>query len=137
METLRHIAATLVILESSHRIVALVTQLAEVFPNHSCVIAKELTKLHERLLSGKPTDLLGHLTSDRQLQKGEFVVLIDNTGDAVESDRAIDDTALMRILLGQVQVKTAVTIATQLTNTKKNELYDLALQLQGETEPED
>lgn len=134
LEALREVTATLVLLESSHRIEALLAQAIEVFPQHACVIGKELTKLHEQFLSGSPVELLDRLRTDRQLQKGEFVLLIDNSSPAVETGREADDSALMRILLDQVPVKTAVNIATQLTATKKNELYELALRLQGEIE---
>ena len=134
LQALRDITATLVLLESSHRIEALVTQLGEVFPHCTCVISKELTKLHEQFLTGSPAELLHQLQADRQLQKGEFVVLIDNSSAAPKAGRETDDAALMRILLDQVPVKTAVNIATQLTKTKKNELYELALRMQNEIE---
>ena len=131
---LRDIAATLVLLESSHRIESLVSQLSEVFPGNHCVIAKELTKMHEQFLSGNPGELLQLLQQDSQLQKGEFVVLIDNGRRNRAVDKTVEDAELMQILLAQVPVKTAVNIATQLTQTKKNDLYQLALQLQDDSE---
>ena len=134
LQALRDIAATLVLLESSHRIESLVAQLCEVFPRNHCVIAKELTKMHEQFLSGSPGELLQLLQQDSQLQKGEFVVLIDNGNRNMAVDKTVEDAELMRILLAQVPVKTAVNIATQLTQTKKNDLYQLALQLQDDSE---
>lgn len=135
LRALQAVAATLVLLESSHRIEALVAQLAEVFPQNPCVIGKELTKLHEQFLAGSPNELMQRLQADQQLKKGEFVVLIDNT-QAAASGQEIDAAALLRLLLAEVSVKTAVKIAAKLTPGKKNDLYQMALQLQDELETE-
>lgn len=131
---LREVPATLVLFESSHRIVNLLQQLREVFPGQRCVIAKELTKLHERFMQGSADELLDLLAADDKLQKGEFVVLIDNPKK--ESGLDQDDMRLLRILLQELSVKMAVKIAGRLTGKKKNEIYQLALELREEVESE-
>ena len=133
LESVRDISATLILLESSHRIERLMVQMAEVFPNHSCVIAKELTKLHEQFLCGNPKDLLQCLQQNSELQKGEFVILIDNARRNPDASSEAEVTELMQILLAQVPAKTAVNIAAQLTEVKRNDLYQLALQLQEDS----
>ncbi len=52
LQALRGVEGTLVLFESSHRIKGLLHQLAQTFAERPCVIAKELTKLHERFLCG-------------------------------------------------------------------------------------
>ena len=134
LRALRQIPGTLIMLESRHRIVRLVTQLAEVFPRHICAIAKELTKLHERFMTGSANELLLWLRSDEQLQKGEFVVMIDN-GDRHREDDSNEVTdALLHDLLKHVSVKVAVDIASRATGDRKNSLYTRALQYQDEME---
>ena len=129
LEGMRDLDGTLVLFESSHRILSLLRQLGQLFPEHQCVIAKELTKLHEQFLCGKPSALLARFDDDKNLTRGEFVVLIDNPRSAESKHLETDDREMLRILLEEVSVKLAVKLATRLTGKKKNELYQLALSL--------
>ena len=131
LEAMRDLHGTLVLFESSHRIESLMQQIAQVFPQSICVIAKELTKLHEQFLRGSAAQLLARLKQETALTKGEFVVLIDNSADPAIERLNSDDTEMLKILLDEVSVKMAVKIATRLTGKKKNEIYGQALQLQN------
>lgn len=132
LEALKDIKATLVLLESSHRIERLLQQLAQIFPHNLVVVAKELTKLHERIMRGTAAELIEILQADTALTKGEFVVLIDNPIDAQSRQMNGDDVDMMKILLAELPLKLAVKVATRLTHKKKNDLYQLALQLRQE-----
>ena len=132
LEALRDLHATLVLFESSHRIKALLRQLEQLFPEKSCVIAKEITKVHEQFIPGKAGELLARLNDDSALNKGEFVVLIDNSDNSAARQLNTDDIELLKVLLEEVPVKIAVKIATRLTGKKKNELYPQALKLQDQ-----
>lgn len=137
LEALLGVEGTLLLFESSHRIKGLLSQLAQIFGGRQCVIAKELTKLHEQFLFGEAEELLLQLNRDNTLTRGEFVVLIDNSGFAGARQSAVDDEAVLRVLLEEVPVKAAVRIATRLTGRKKNDLYQLALQLRANVEAAD
>ncbi len=132
LEALKDIKATLVLLESSHRIERLLQQLAQIFPHNLVVVAKELTKLHERIMRGTAAELIEILQADTALTKGEFVVLIDNPIEAQSRQMNGDDVDMMKILLAELPLKLAVKVATRLTHKKKNDLYQLALQLRQE-----
>jgi len=132
LEALKDIKATLVLLESSHRIERLLQQLAQIFPHNLVVVAKELTKLHERIMRGTAAELIEIFQSDAALTKGEFVVLIDNPIEAQSRQLNGDEVDMMKILLTELPLKLAVKIATRLTHKKKNDLYQLALQLRQE-----
>ena len=136
LQALRAVPGTLVLFESSHRIESLLEQLAQVFPRHRCVVAKELTKLHEKFLIGTAAEVREIFTRDDKLRKGEFVVLIDNQADKKASAPDSDDVRLLRILLDELSVKMAVKIAMRLTGKKKNEIYQLALKLREEIRSE-
>jgi 16S rRNA (cytidine1402-2'-O)-methyltransferase len=133
LEALLDLHGTLVLFESSHRIESLLMQLTQIFPQNLCVIAKELTKLHEQFLRGNAGQLLARLRNDHALTKGEFVVLIDNSANPEDKFLNTDDVEMLKILLDEVSVKIAVKIATRLTGKKKNELYQQALQLRDVT----
>lgn len=70
---------TVVFFESTHRITRLLSELQSVAINRHVCIARELTKLHEEVITGTPQELLHILTNDPQKQKGEFVVIIAPT----------------------------------------------------------
>ena len=135
MERARQLAAmvdlpgTLVMFESSHRIDRLLQQIAQIFPRSPCVVAKELTKLHEQFLHGSAAQLLQRFAEDPRLKKGEFVVLIDNAAASADAALDDDDVRMLEILLDEVSVKMAVKIAMRLTGKKKNEIYQQALKI--------
>jgi 16S rRNA (cytidine1402-2'-O)-methyltransferase len=77
---LKEIAAstyTVVLYESTHRIVKLLEELIEHAPLKRVTILRELTKMFEEVLAGTPAELLATLTKDPQKQKGEFVVIVE------------------------------------------------------------
>ena len=139
LEALGGLDGTLVLFESSHRILGLLQQLLQTFPERQCVIAKELTKLHEQFLCGKPAELIALFDNDRNLTRGEFVVLIDNSSAVGSRQLENEDRQMLAILLDEVSVKLAVKIAVRLSGKKKNELYQLALELSagGDSATED
>lgn len=66
--------------ESPHRIIKtlteLVAQTGTLSIDRKVFVARELTKLHEELVSGSPEDVLCYFQEHPQHQKGEFVVLV-------------------------------------------------------------
>ncbi len=65
---------TIVIYESSHRIIKLIDQLVEFFPERYVVVCRELTKKFEESWRGYPAELKEKL--GEKTVKGEFVVVI-------------------------------------------------------------
>lgn len=64
-----------VLYESPHRIEKLLEELSELNVSH-VVIARELTKMHEEILSGTPAELLAHFAAYPDTVRGEFVVIV-------------------------------------------------------------
>ncbi len=62
--------------ESSHRILKLLGELSEEYPEARVWIARELTKQFEEVLEGSPAELAELLTATPEKQKGEFVVVV-------------------------------------------------------------
>jgi len=65
---------TIVLYESSHRIVKLLDELVEYFPDRFIVVCRELTKKFEEYWRGYPAELKESI--DEKIIKGEFVVVI-------------------------------------------------------------
>jgi 16S rRNA (cytidine1402-2'-O)-methyltransferase len=65
-----------VLYESPHRIEKLLGELEGVGVSR-VTIARELTKMHEEVRSGTPSELLVHFTAHPDTVRGEFVVIIE------------------------------------------------------------
>jgi len=64
-----------VLYESPHRIEKLLEELSEIGASHM-VIARELTKVHEEIVSGTIEDIQAHFTAHPDAIRGEFVVIV-------------------------------------------------------------
>jgi 16S rRNA (cytidine1402-2'-O)-methyltransferase len=67
---------TIVVYESSHRIIKLINELVEYFPERYVVVCRELTKKFEETWRGYPLELKEKM--NEKIIKGEFVVVIAN-----------------------------------------------------------
>ena len=66
-----------VFFESTHRILKALESIGKVMPDTKIYVARELTKMHEELLTGTPEEILKILGDEPVKQKGEFVVIVD------------------------------------------------------------
>ena len=74
LQALREIGSTVVIYESPHRIVATLTAIGEVFGQVETVVARELTKQYEEIVTATPAEHLARLAV--AAPRGEFTVVI-------------------------------------------------------------
>jgi 16S rRNA (cytidine1402-2'-O)-methyltransferase len=64
--------------ESTHRILKTLNQIKLVLPNRQLVVCRELTKQFESIYRGAAEEILKILESDKNNQKGEFVIVIEH-----------------------------------------------------------
>lgn len=64
-----------VLYESPHRIVKLLEDLSALAPERGCLLAREMTKVHEEFLEGNPGELLTQLAGRTKIL-GEFTVFV-------------------------------------------------------------
>ncbi len=81
-ERLRSETRTIVLFESSHRLISTLRDLAAVLPDRPVALARELTKHHEEFLRGSPEEILDALGA-RERVKGECVLVL--AGGAVDT----------------------------------------------------
>jgi len=67
---------TVVLYESTHRIIKLLDEFQEHIGDRKVCIARELTKIYEEVLCGTAAELKTVLTETPEKQKGEFVVIV-------------------------------------------------------------
>jgi 16S rRNA (cytidine1402-2'-O)-methyltransferase len=135
LEAMKAQKGTLILFESSHRIERLLEQLTSIFPDNLVVIAKELTKTHERFMKGRAVELIENFKRDPALSRGEFVVLIDNPIREDGNFDNQDEIKLLELLLAELPLKKAVQLATRISGKKKNYLYQLALNIDAGPSP--
>jgi 16S rRNA (cytidine1402-2'-O)-methyltransferase len=68
-------ARTVILYESPQRIVALIGELMAAFGDRRCVLAREMTKLHEEFIRGRLSELLAVLKARGEV-KGECTLLV-------------------------------------------------------------
>jgi 16S rRNA (cytidine1402-2'-O)-methyltransferase len=122
---------TWVFYESSHRILASLQDMAEVLPlDRQIVIARELTKLHETIVKASLGEALKRVEQDANMRKGEFVVIVDGaTVDKKEQVITPEQEKILRVLLSECSIKTAVAMAVEITGVRKKLLYRAALEM--------
>lgn len=96
LRELRSEARTIVLFESPHRIRATLGDLAEVFGPRRIVLGRELTKLHETIVTGTPAEVDAALGSGVDVP-GEIVVAIEGAPSGRATAAGPVDTAARRV----------------------------------------
>ena len=120
---------TLIFYEAPHRILDLLNALQQVFgEERKIVLARELTKLFETILSGKISEIIARVNQDPNQERGEMVVLVAGNANPISSEWVSADI-ILNLLLKEMSVKKAAEITAKITGKRKNELYQRALNL--------
>jgi len=117
-----------VLLEAPHRIEALATALAAL-GSRSLTIGRELTKQFEEIATIAASDFVAWLGAEPKRSKGEFVLVLHPTVVATEPDAA---QRILKLLLAELPLKTAVKLTAEITGAARNVLYEAALALKNE-----
>lgn len=121
---------TLIFYESVHRIVNLIALLNDVFGgDRLATVARELTKTFETIHQSKLSDLKTWFEEDSNQSKGEFVVIVQGASKKIEKSQE-ENKRLLEILLAELPLKQAVSLAIQITGESRKPLYSLALEIQ-------
>jgi len=117
---------TQVLLEAPHRIEALASALG-VLGSRPITVGRELTKQFEEIATVAAQDLSPWLSANSQRTRGEFALVIHAQTQAPAAGS--DNDRLLRILMQELPLKTAVKVAAEITGEPKNALYEQALVL--------
>jgi 16S rRNA (cytidine1402-2'-O)-methyltransferase len=121
-----------VLYESPHRVVDLVEQLADVWPECMLCVCSDLTKRYERMYRGSAPAVLAELSANPNVDKGEYCMAVDiSMLPPAEEKPALTVTAelflLSRILEGD-DFDEAVDAAKE-AGYPRNELYKAKLKV--------
>ncbi len=129
LQALSHEERTIIFYESSHRILASVSDMRDILGDtRRAVIARELTKTFETVLEGDLQTLVDKLTADSNQQRGEFVVMVSGYKKADEFSSITEPVShMMTTLLEELPIKKASAMCAKLTGLNKRDLYQWAL----------
>ncbi|NQY43215.1 MAG: 16S rRNA (cytidine(1402)-2'-O)-methyltransferase [Legionellales bacterium] len=118
----------LVFYEAPHRLLYTLIDMQNIFgKDRKITLAKELTKIHEKIIDGSIFDIISWLEEDELRKKGEFVIIVypgyENNAEK-ENSRLI-----LKSLLEKLSLRDAVDVAHEITDEGKNKLYNLAKEL--------
>jgi len=129
LEALAHEPRTLIFYESPHRILESLQDMAHSFGDaRAAVYARELSKQFETVRHATLGELVAWAGADPNQQRGEIVVLVHGAV-AAATETGEDAARILRILIKELPVSQAAALAAEITGLKKNQLYELALQL--------
>lgn len=123
---------TAIFFESANRVIATLENIAETLVNRDVVIAKELTKIHEEIISDKAKNLSDFFVQNPQKLRGEFVIIIekaDKSEKALEKDELIVE--IKNAIAAGFSIKELSQNLAEIYDLNKKEVYQLALQIQN------
>lgn len=128
VQSLADESRAVVLLEAPHRIAALADALTAL-GSRPLTVARELTKQFEQIATLPCEQFPSWLAKDPQRQRGEFALVLH---PATQETSADADDRVLRLLMAELPLKTAVKLATEITGQPRNTLYQQALQLRDD-----
>ncbi|MFG6448995.1 16S rRNA (cytidine(1402)-2'-O)-methyltransferase [Roseateles sp. BYS180W] len=117
-----------VLFEAPHRMAELARQLADVLPQHTVTVCRELTKQFESVHTLAAEALPQWLAQDHQRERGEFVVVVHaKAPEAPQSGLPEAALRVLQVLLRELPLKQASSLASELTGAPRKALYQQAL----------
>ena len=134
LEALKTQTVTLVFYEAPHRIIESIEDIAKVLGGDRIItFCRELTKTFETIYTCPASRASAWLQADANQQRGEFVLLVEAAPVVDAEEISIEAQRILKCLLAELPLKQAVALGSEITNQKKNALYDLALTLKQKT----
>ena len=132
LEVLKAQTVTLIFYEAPHRIIESIEDIAKVLgENRQITFCRELTKTFETIYICPASLASAWLQADANQQRGEFVLLIEAAPMVEVQEISEEAQRVLKCLLAELPLKQAVALATEITNEKKNALYELALKIKN------
>lgn len=130
LEALKTQTVTLVFYEAPHRIIESINDMANVLGTERRItFAREITKTFETIYSCNLSDAANWLQADTNQQRGEFVLLVEAAAVKVAEEFSEQVVRILKLLLADLPLKQAVKLTAEITQEKKNDLYEFALTL--------
>ncbi|HKB54726.1 MAG TPA: SAM-dependent methyltransferase, partial [Ramlibacter sp.] len=127
VQQLAHEARPVVLLEAPHRIEVLARALT-VLGERAVTVCRELTKQFEEIDTTTCAALAAWLAAKPNRVHGEFVLVLHAMAAMPAADEGL---RVLKVLLRELPVRSAVKLAAEITGSARNELYQAALRLKN------
>lgn len=115
---------TLIFYESSHRILEMLKDAQSVFGGErTIVVARELTKVFETVLSGSLAQLIDRIEADANQQRGEFVVVVAGASGEQADATLAEGRRVFGLLSEEMAPARAARMAAAITGAPRKLLY--------------
>jgi 16S rRNA (cytidine1402-2'-O)-methyltransferase len=130
LKGLKTVTETLIFYEAPHRIEATLIDVVDVFgPHREVFFAREITKTYETFIKADAAVLLEQVKADSNQQRGEIVLIVAGCS-VTNATLSADSEKLMELLLQELPMTKAASLAAKITGGDKKQFYQLALQMQ-------
>lgn len=135
LEKIKYAKQAHIIYEAPHRLLDFLQDAVEVFgDSRKICLGREITKTYETFITKPSAELLEFVQTDKNQQKGEFVIIIDafvEDADLEEehNEELILAEKLLQDLLEYVPPAKISSILAKNLNLQKKQIYNLALSL--------
>lgn len=109
---------TLIFYEAIHRIKQTIEDLFNVFGDRNFVIAREISKAYEEIISGKLSEY-----NELEELKGELVLIVEGFSESIDSSLSIVEQVDFFIETGLKKTE-AMKKVSEMTNIPKNRIYE-------------
>lgn len=117
---------TVILYEAPHKLIKTLNDILKYIGDIDCVIAKEITKIHEEFIREKISNLISEL-NEKETIKGEYVILLDlNNKQDVDSEDISNKTIEEQYKIYEAQGMNKKDIIKRIAKNKnvpKNEIY--------------
>jgi len=124
LEKLKYSSGTSILFESPSRILKTTTLIKEIFGSKINVcLAKEISKIHETIITGDIDEIIYYLEESSDHQKGEFVVLIEGLNYKDIDEKIVLLNEIIPHLLKEMSASKAAKLAAKITSLHKDTCY--------------
>jgi len=124
LEKLKYSSGTSILFESPSRILKTTTLIKEIFGSKINVcLAKEISKIHETIITGDIDEIIHYLEESSDHQKGEFVVLIEGLNYKDIDEKIVLLNEIIPHLLKEMSASKAAKLAAKITSLDKDTCY--------------
>ena len=128
LQELINIGITFILYESPKRVLNTLQNINELAPESDIVVAKELTKIHEKFFRGKPVEVIQELSSKEEYLKGEFVIICHPILEKHIDTKEIEKT-IKELLSQGLKSKEIAKIISQQYKIPKNQAYKIVINI--------
>ena len=124
LEKLKYSSGTSIFFESPSRILKTTRLIKEIFGSKRNVcLAKEISKIHETIITGDIDEIIYYLEESSDHQKGEFVVLVEGLNYKEIDEKLILLNEIIPHLLKEMSASKAAKLAAKITSLDKETCY--------------